>query len=127
MLETNAKSRTTCCLCVDKEEIGSVGATGMGSHVFENAVAEVIARLSPSYNELTLRRCLSNSNMLSSDVNAAFDPINASLFDKDNASFLGAGIVFNKYTGSRGKSGASDANPEFIAKLKIPNGRTRKS
>ncbi len=118
MLETNAKSRTTCCLCVDKEEIGSVGATGMGSHIFENAVAEVIARLSPSYNELTLRRCLSNSNMLSSDVNAAFDPINASLFDKDNASFLGAGIVFNKYTGSRGKSGASDANPEFIAKLR---------
>ncbi len=118
MLETSAKSRTTCCLCVDKEEIGSVGATGMGSHIFENAVAEVIARLSPSYNELTLRRCLSNSNMLSSDVNAAFDPINASLFDKDNASFLGAGIVFNKYTGSRGKSGASDANPEFIAKLR---------
>ena len=118
MLETRAKTRTNCCLCVDKEEIGSVGATGMGSHVFENAVAEVIARLPNGYNELTLRRCLANSNMLSSDVNAAFDPINASLFDKENASFLGAGIVFNKYTGSRGKSGASDANPEFIAKLR---------
>lgn len=110
--------RTNCCLCVDKEEIGSVGATGMGSHFFENALAEVVARLSEGYSELALRRCLANCNMLSSDVNAAFDPMNADLFDRDNASFLSGGIVFNKYTGSRGKSGASDANPEFIARLR---------
>ena len=114
----SAPIRTSCCLCVDKEEIGSVGATGMGSHFFENAVAEVVSRLQTIYSELSLRRCLSNSYMLSSDVNAAFDPMNPGLYDKDNASFLGGGLVFNKYTGSRGKSGASDANPEFIAKLR---------
>jgi len=118
IFESENVKRTACCLCVDKEEIGSVGATGMGSHFFENAVAEVIARLSEGYSELTLRRCLANCNMLSSDVNAAFDPMNADLFDKANASFLNGGIVFNKYTGSRGKSGASDANPEFIARLR---------
>ena len=120
MLEVENVNKTTCCICVDKEEIGSVGATGMASHVFENAVAEIIAKLLP-YSDLTLRRCLANSNMLSSDVNAAFDPMNPGLYDKDNASFLGGGIVFNKYTGSRGKSGASDANPEFIAKLRKIN------
>ena len=109
--------RTACCLCVDKEEIGSVGATGMASNLFENMVAEVIARAG-TYSELTLRRCLANSNMLSSDVNAAYDPMNAGLFDKENASVLGGGIAFQKYTGSRGKSGASDANPEFIAKVR---------
>ena len=118
MMDSKAASRTNCCLCVDKEEIGSVGATGMGSHVFENALAEIIARLPEGYSDLTLRRALANSNMLSSDVNAAYDPLNAGLYDKDNASFLGGGLVFNKYTGSRGKSGASDANPEFIAKLR---------
>ena len=110
--------RTSCCLCVDKEEIGSVGATGMASHFFENAVAEIIARVQSNYSELALRRALANSFMLSSDVNAAYDPLNGGLYDKDNASFLGGGLVFNKYTGSRGKSGASDANPEFIAKLR---------
>ena len=110
--------RTACCLCVDKEEIGSVGATGMASNLFENMVAELIAHKETTYNELTLRRCLSNSNMLSSDVNAAYDPMNAGLFDKENASLLGGGIAFQKYTGSRGKSGASDANPEFIAKVR---------
>ena len=109
---------TNGCLCVDKEEIGSVGATGMGSHFFENALAEVVARLPAGYSELSLRRCLANCNMLSSDVNAAYDPMNPDLFDRDNASFLAGGIVFNKYTGSRGKSGASDANPEFIARLR---------
>lgn len=118
LMESEAKKRTNVCLCVDKEEIGSVGATGMASHFFENAVAEVISRLDEGYSDLALRRCLSNSNMLSSDVNAAYDPLNASLYDKSNASFLGNGLVFNKYTGSRGKSGASDANPEFIAKLR---------
>lgn len=118
MTDFRAGERTACCLCVDKEEIGSVGATGMASHFFENALAELVAKTDAGFSELTLRRCLSNSNMLSSDVNAAFDPLNADLFDKDNASFLNGGIVFNKYTGSRGKSGASDANPEFIAKLR---------
>ena len=118
MLESSAGKRTNCCICVDKEEIGSVGATGMASHMFENAVAEVIARLPEGYSELSLRRSLANSIMLSSDVNAAYDPKNSSLYDKDNSSSLGGGLVLNKYTGSRGKSGASDANPEFIACLR---------
>ncbi|MBR4372887.1 MAG: aminopeptidase [Treponema sp.] len=118
LIESVPGVKTNCCICVDKEEIGSVGATGMESHFFENIVAELIARLPSGYSELSLRRCLANSSMLSSDVNAAFDPMNADLFDKANASFLSGGIVFNKYTGSRGKSGASDANPEFIARLR---------
>ena len=118
LFDSKAGVKTQCCLCVDKEEIGSVGATGMASHFFENAVAELVERTESPYSELTVRRCLANSNMLSSDVNAAFDPMNADLFDKLNTSYLGGGIVFNKYTGSRGKSGASDANPEFIARLR---------
>lgn len=118
MLDSQAKNRTNCCLFVDKEEIGSVGATGMASNLFENMVSEVVARTESQYNELTVRRALANSNMLSSDVNAAYDPMNANLFDKENASSLGGGIAFQKYTGSRGKSGASDANPEFIAKIR---------
>lgn len=118
LFDSKAGKKTLCCLCVDKEEIGSVGATGMASHFFENAVAELVARTENGYSELTVRRCLANCSMLSSDVNAAYDPMNADLFDKNNASFLGGGIVFNKYTGSRGKSGASDANPEFIATLR---------
>ena len=113
-----AGKRTNCCICVDKEEIGSVGATGMASNLFENMVAEIVARTESTYSELTLRRCLANSYMLSSDVNAAYDPLNAGLFDKDNASALGGGVAFQKYTGSRGKSGASDANPEFVAKVR---------
>ena len=115
MLKTRAQKRTTCCLCVDKEEIGSVGATGMASNLFENMVAEIVARTEPAYSELTLRRCLERSCMLSSDVNAAYDPINANLYDKENSSMLGGGVAFQKYTGSRGKYSASDANPEFIA------------
>ena len=119
LAETGAKTaKTACCLCVDKEEIGSVGATGMASNLFENMVAELIAHTEDSYSELTLRRCLANSNMLSSDVNAAYDPMNTNLFDKDNTSVLGGGITFQKYTGSRGKAGASDANPEFIAAVR---------
>ena len=117
ILDTEKTEKTLCCLCVDNEEIGSVGATGMASHFMENAVAEVIARLE-DYSDLTLRRCLNNSIMLSSDVNSAYDPLNTGLYDKKNSSFLGGGIVFNKYTGSRGKSGASDADPEFIARLR---------
>ena len=118
LLDSKAGNRTNCCLCVDKEEIGSVGATGMASNLFENMVSEVVARTEETYSELTVRRCLANSNMLSSDVNSAYDPMNPGLYDKDNASVLGGGIAFEKYTGSRGKSGASDANPEFIAKVR---------
>lgn len=118
LLDSTVNARTNCCLCVDKEEIGSYGATGMGSHLLENAVAEIISRMGGNSNDLTLRRCLASSAMLSSDVNAAFDPMNSNLYDKDNASFLGGGITFNKYTGSRGKYSASDANPEFIAKVR---------
>lgn len=118
MLDGKAGKRTNCCVCVDKEEIGSVGATGFASNLFENMTAEIIARTEDSYSELTLRRCLQNSYMLSSDVNSAYDPLNAGLYDKENASMLGGGVAFQKYTGSRGKSGASDANPEFIAKLR---------
>jgi len=118
ILDTEATKRTTCCLCVDKEEIGSYGATGMSSVLIANMVAEIIARTDKTYSELTLRRCLANSKMLSSDVNAAYDPINPGLFDKENSSFLGGGLTFQKYTGARGKSGSSDANPEFIAKVR---------
>ena len=118
MVESHAGKRTTCCLCVDKEEIGSVGATGMASNLFENMTAEIIALTDADYSDLILRRCLANSYMLSSDVNAAYDPMNANLFDKDNTSMLGGEVTFQKYTGSRGKSGASDANPEFIAKVR---------
>ena len=116
MLSCQAKERTNCCVCVDKEEIGSYGATGMQSRFFENAVAELCYKLGGG--ERDARRCLDKSYMLSSDVNSAFDPLNADLFDRENASFLGGGLVLQKYTGSRGKSGASDADPEFIAKVR---------
>ncbi len=117
MLATENPEKTTVCLLVDKEEIGSVGATGMQSHFFENMVAEVLDRMG-AYSELALRRALSNSQMLSSDVNAAFDPNYASVFEKKNTSFLGRGIVFSKFTGSRGKSGSNDANAEYVAKVR---------
>ncbi len=107
---------TSACVLVDKEEVGSFGATGMRGHFFDNATMEVVDRLGGG--EFALRRALENSLMISSDVNSAYDPLNAGLYDKDNASPLAHGVVFNKYTGSRGKSGASDANPEFIAKLR---------
>lgn len=109
--------RTTCTLLVDKEEIGSVGATGMHSHFFENALAEVM-NLCGDYSELKLRRALANSDMLSSDVSAGFDPLYASRFDKKNSAIMGHGMVFNKFTGSRGKSGSNDANAEYIAHLR---------
>ncbi|MDO4805448.1 MAG: aminopeptidase [Lachnospiraceae bacterium] len=115
--EVGDVERTSCCILVDKEEIGSVGATGMKSHFFENAVAEVMNLLG-DYSELKLRRCLANSCMLSSDVSAGFDPTYASAFEKKNACVLGGGIVFNKFTGSRGKSGSNDANAEYIAELR---------
>ena len=109
--------RTSCTLLVDKEEIGSVGATGMQSKFFENTVAEILS-LAGEGGDLQLRRCLSNSNMLSSDVSAGYDPLYASCFEKKNAAFLGRGMVFNKFTGARGKSGSNDANAEYIGKLR---------
>ncbi len=114
MLEFDKVERTACCILVDKEEIGSVGATGMRSHFFENIVAEILDRMGES-SDLALRRTLANSRMLSSDVSAAFDPIYASAFEKKNAAYFGKGMVFNKFTGSRGKSGSNDANAEYVA------------
>ena len=108
---------TLCCVLVDKEEIGSVGATGMNSCFFENTIAELCA-LAGDTSALTVRRALRNSAMLSSDVSAGFDPSFASAFEKKNAAFLGRGLCFNKYTGSRGKGGSSDANAEYMADIR---------
>ena len=102
---------------MDKEEIGSVGATGTQSRFFENAVAELM-NAAGQYNELALRRCLCASKMLSSDVSAGYDPLYASVYEKKNTAYLGKGIVFNKYTGSRGKSGSNDANAEYFANIR---------
>jgi len=117
MFEIGIPKRTACCLLVDKEEIGSVGATGMQSKFFENTVAEVL-ELGGNYSDLKLRRCLANSFMLSSDVSAGYDPTYASAFEAKNAAYLGHGLVLNKFTGSRGKSGSNDANAEYIAQLR---------
>lgn len=108
---------TCCCLLVDKEEIGSVGATGMQGRFFENTVAELLA-LSGNDSALAVRRAMAACRMLSCDVSAGFDPLYASAFEKKNAAFLGHGVCYNKYTGSRGKSGSNDANPEYIARLR---------
>ena len=117
MMDIKDVDRTCVCLLVDKEEIGSVGATGMQSRFFENTVAEVMDRKG-EYSELKLRRVLKNSKMLSSDVSAAYDPNYPSVMEKKNAAYFGYGIVFNKYTGARGKSGCNDANAEYIAELR---------
>lgn len=117
MLDAGETTKTLCCILVDKEEIGSVGATGMESRFFENAVAELM-NLTGEYSELNVRRCLARSCMLSSDVSAGFDPSYASCFEKKNAAFVGKGMVFNKFTGSRGKGGSNDANAEYIAYLR---------
>ena len=117
MFEMKSVERTACCLLVDKEEIGSVGATGMQSHFFENMVAEVL-NLMGEYSELNVRRCLAASCMLSSDVSSAFDPTYAASFDKKNVAYLGGGMVFNKFTGARGKSGSNDANAEYLAHIR---------
>lgn len=117
MLDTKKIRRTACCLLVDKEEIGSVGATGMQSRFFENTLAELMEALGEK-GELRLRRALANSKMLSSDVSSGFDPLYASAFDKKNVAYLGGGMVFNKFTGARGKSGSNDANAEYIAELR---------
>lgn len=117
ILQMDTPERTSVCLLVDKEEIGSVGATGMHSRFFENMVAEVLDRCGV-YTDLALRRALQHSRMLSSDVSAAYDPNYPSVSEKKNAAYFGRGIVFNKYTGSRGKSGSNDANAEYIARLR---------
>ncbi|MDY5985693.1 aminopeptidase [Sporofaciens sp. SGI.106] len=117
MLETEAPKRTSCCILVDKEEIGSVGATGMHSRFFEDTIAELSA-LTGDRDALKVRRTLRNSYMLSSDVSAAYDPLHASAFEKKNTAFFGKGLVLNKYTGSRGKVNTSDANAEYIAKIR---------
>ncbi|MBR6965532.1 MAG: aminopeptidase [Clostridia bacterium] len=108
---------TCCCMLVDKEEIGSVGATGMQARYLENAMAEM-ANLMGSFSELTVRRALRNSRMLSCDVSAGFDPLYASAFEKKNAAYLGRGVCYNKFTGRGGKSGSNDANAEFIGKIR---------
>ena len=114
MFELGSVKRTAVCLLVDKEEIGSTGATGMTSFWFENTAAEVINACG-DYSDLKVRRCLNNSRMLSSDVSAGFDPNYPSVMEKNNSSFLGKGLTFNKYTGSGGKSGSNDANAEYVA------------
>lgn len=117
MLENEEPKRTACCLLVDKEEIGSVGATGMQSRFFENALAEILSLMEVDVN-LGLRRALANSTMLSSDVSAAYDPLYSGVFEKKNTAYLGRGVVFNKYTGRGGKGGSNDARAEFIGKLR---------
>ena len=110
------RNNTSVCLLVDKEEIGSVGASGMQSR-FSNCVAEVM-NLAGDYSELAVRRALKNSKVLSSDVSAAFDPNYPSVMEKKNSAYFGKGLVFNKYTGARGKSGSNDANAEYVARLR---------
>lgn len=117
MLETKEMTRTACCLLVDKEEIGSVGATGMQSRFFENTVAEILNLLG-QYSNLALRRCLANSKMLSSDVTSAYDALYKSSFDMKNIAYLGRGMAFNKFTGARGKSGSNDANAEYLGNIR---------
>ena len=117
MLDINTPKRTACCLLVDKEEVGSQGASGMQSRFFENMTAELLALMGyPS--ALSLRRTLQNSSMLSSDVSAGLDPMYADVFEPKNAAYLNKGVVFNKFTGARGKSGSNDANPEFMAAIR---------
>lgn len=117
ILEVDVPMYTSVCLLVDKEEVGSMGATGMHSKFFENCVAEIM-NLAGNYSELALRRALKNSKVLSSDVSAAFDPNFPSVMEKKNCAYFGKGLVFNKYTGSRGKGGSNDANAEYIALLR---------
>lgn len=117
ILDMDTPQYTACCILVDKEEIGSVGATGAQSLFFENTIAELL-HLCGDESYLSLKRTMTNSKMLSSDVSAGFDPLYKEVNDAKNAAYLGNGIVFNKYTGSRGKSGSNDANPEYMAKLR---------
>lgn len=116
--EDQPLDKTSCCLIVDKEEIGSVGASGMTSMFFENVVAQIVAYMGEKDAFMAMRQALANSRMLSSDVSAGYDPLYASAFEKKNAALISKGMCFNKYTGSRGKSGSNDANPEYIADLR---------
>ena len=117
-LECEAPEKTAVTILVDKEEIGSVGATGMTSRFFEDVMAEILALAGDGDGQLALRRCLRNSRMLSSDVSAGFDPSYASVFEPKNSCYLGHGLTFNKYTGSRGKSGSNDADAEYVAEIR---------
>ena len=115
LLDTPVQEYTSCVLLVDKEEIGSVGATGMHSRFFENIMAELLELAGSSATDLAVRRTLGRSRMLSSDVSAAYDPLYASVFEKKNSAYFGRGLVFNKYTGARGKAGCNDADAEYVA------------
>ena len=117
ILEAGVCQKTSACLLVDKEEIGSVGATGMQSKFFSYAVAELFEAMG-GYSQVSFNRCMTNCKVLSSDVSAAYDPLYASVMEKRNCAYFGNGLVFNKYTGSRGKSGSNDANPEYMALLR---------
>ena len=117
ILDAGKCDRTTCAFLVDKEEVGSIGATGAHSKWFENTIAELISKTG-AYNDIMLRHAMANTKMLSSDVSAAVDPLYSSVFEGKNAAYLGRGIAFNKYTGSRGKSGCNDAAPEFMAQIR---------
>ena len=117
MLSVDEVMRTSVAVFVDKEEIGSVGASSMGSRFFENTIAEVLQAMG-KLNNITLRRTLANSKMISSDVNAAYDPAYASVFEKNNTAYFGHGVVFNKYTGARGKAGSNDAGAEYVARIR---------
>lgn len=117
VLDAGAAKYTTCAFLVDKEEIGSVGATGAHSKWFENVIAELI-HLTTEYSDLKLRRAMTNTRMLSSDVSAGVDPLYMGVFEAKNAAYLGKGICFNKYTGSRGKSGCNDADPKYMAQIR---------
>ena len=116
-LDCTSPARTAVTILVDKEEIGSRGATSMSSRFFENTMAEVL-ELAGEGGDIKLRRCLTNSNMLSSDVSAAFDPSYASVYEPKNSCYLGHGLAFNKYTGGRGKSGSNDADAEYVATIR---------
>lgn len=118
LLDVESCQYTNCCVLVDKEEIGSVGATGAQSVFMENTIAELMAHIDGTDSMLKVRRALKNTKMLSSDVSAAVDPLFMSASEKKNAAFFGHGIVLNKYTGARGKSGSNDANPEYIAEIR---------
>lgn len=121
MLAMQETDKTLCCLLVDKEEIGSVGSTGMASRFFENAVAELVA-LTEGESELKVRRTLQNSRMLSSDVSAAYDPMFAEVFEKRSAAFFGRGMSFNKFTGSKGKNGSNDAKCRIYRRYSLDHG-----
>ena len=118
LADLKTPKRTAVCLLVDKEEVGSMGNTGMQSRNFENVLAKVCSLCEGSYSELVLRECLSNSECLSADVGAAFDPNFPEVFEKNNTPYINQGLLLTKYTGARGKSGSSDASAEFVAKIR---------